>query len=745
MIRLKICLFVTMSLFIFGSCSYKSTIVSDGKSNYKIYVSIKAIDSELFAAHELQKYLYKISGCQLDIVREMQGHEKLIYIGFEGAPSPLTAGLDLGEFKNEEYIIRSHGQNMLIAGGGSRGTLYGVLGYLSDHLGCRWYTRDVVKIPSIATITLPKIENRQSPQFEYREAWYLEAYDTQWALHNRLNPSIVPIPDSLGGSYITYPFVHTFYNLVAPDQYFKKHPEYFSEVAGKRIGKDGQLCLTNPDVVSIAMSTVFDWIKAHPHANVFSVDQNDGHGNCTCTPCKVLDEREGSPSGSIIHFVNQIADSVHKVYPHIKLQTLAYAYSEIPPKNLKPAENVIIRLCHYNYCSAHPLHACENHKPYLDRLMAWKKIAKNITIWDYYTDFAHYLMPFPNFETLKHDVKYYADQGVIGLFAQGNNVPDNGGGEFSELRAWVFSQLMWNPNRDGQKLIDEFITHVYGASAPYIQEYVQMLHEQVDSKDAYFSIWSEPTDVNYLNVSTIQKADSLFDLAIQASQKDTALQSRVELAYLPVLYTKLFFYTIGGTAYLSKKDLPASLTRFDQIIEKHRIKAIGDIPETYGNLQAFRKKVVSAGHFISGWKVMGPFADSPDRKGLVNAYGPEQSDVVQSFLGLDGKVLSWKEHDDHTSGYIDFVKILGPYENVVAYGKKTISLTEGKIKKFGVGSNDGVRVWINNKLVLDRPVSRKAEPNQDIITVNLPKGDHTVLVKVDQLKRAWGFYFTEIE
>jgi hypothetical protein len=708
-------------------------------------VSKTAPAPEQYAATELQKYLFKIGKVKLEIVNDAAPDAKLIYVGFTGAPENLLAKTDTTKFINEEYLIRSDGKNLLIAGGGTRGTLYGVLGYLSDYLGCRWYTRDVVKTPTLSEIKLAKMDDRQKPAFEYREAWYREAYDTEWALHNRLNPSTVPIPDSLGGSYIMFPFVHTFYDLLPPGKYYKSNPEYFSEVAGKRVGKDGQLCLTNPEVVKIATATVFEWIKTHPHANVFSIDQNDGEGFCECVHCKALDDKEGSHSGSLLNFVNQIADSVKKARPDIKLQTLAYAYTEIPPKTIRPADNVTIRLCHYNYCSAHSILGCDNHKPFIARLDQWKKISKNITIWDYFTDFAQYLMPFPNFETLKHDVKFYADKGVIGLFAQGSNIPENGDGEFTGLRAWVFSQLMWKPDQDAQLLIDEFVNNVYGNAGSHISAYINLLHEQVKPDSVYFSIWSQPTEVNYLSPEIIRKADSLFVLAKKSVASDSGLSSRVELAYLPVLYTKLFFYSIGGTAYLTKTDLPAALTRFDNIIQKHRIKAIGDMPTTYGNLAAFRNKVVSANTFITDWKVIGPF-DNQDAKALARVLGPEQDpDAIQSHKGIGGAVLNWKNRNDKTSGYVDFTKIFKPTESVVAYAFRKVNVPADQKIKFGVGSNDGVKVWINNKLVLDRPLSRKAEPNQDTIQVPLHKGENTILVKVDQLKRAWGFYFTEIE
>ena len=102
------------------------------------------------------------------------------------------------------------------------------------------------------------------------------------------------------------------------------------------------------------------------------------------------------------------------------------------------------------------------------------------------------------------------------------------------------------------------------------------------------------------------------------------------------------------------------------------------------------------------------------------------------------------KYGDPAFGYIDFTKLFPPAENAAAYAYREMELEEDRTQKFGVGSNDGVKVWANGKIVLERPVSRKAEPNQDIIAVPLKKGKNTLLVKEDQLALGWGFYFTEL-
>jgi hypothetical protein len=742
--RRKIHAFLTFSFFlaiILTGCHQPNYLVLDGVSEYSIYVDPGASKPEHFAAFLLQAHLKKISACKLPVVHEIIPGKANIYIGFQGLPDDLSQTISDTSLPEEHYIIKSDGRDLILAGGGKRGSLYAVIGYLSDHLQCRWYTRTVHKIPAKDKILLKKTDEYHQPVFEYREAWFHEAYDRDWAVLNRLNPSIRPIPDDMGGSYITYPFAHTFDRLVPVDEYAETHPEYFSEINGVRQKALSQLCLTNPDVLKIATARVFQWIEEHPYADIISVDQNDGEGYCECEHCKAIDDAEGSHAGSLLYFVNQIADTLAMTHPSKKIQTFAYHYTEEPPKNMRPRDNVTIRLCHYDYCSAHHLEGCEDHQTFTGRFEKWSRIAKRISVWDYYTDFSHYFIPFPNFETFKHDVQWYADRNVKGMFMQGNNVPDNGGGEFSELRAWVFAQLMWNPYQDAQALIDEFVDHVFENAAPYIHDYIKLLHDFVKNDHGHhFNIWSQPSQMRYLNPDIINTAEKLFRQAMQAASGKPDLLERVELAYLPVLYTKLYFYSIGSRLFLMEDKMPETLDHFKKIIERHNIRSYA---ETHGDIEKFIERVAFSGKYHTSWWLAGPF-DNTNLKGLSTVYGPEkQFNLSEGFSGKNGVQVNWQQYDDPSSGYIDFTGIFDPNIYTVAYASKTIRASEEKKAKFGIGSNDGVRVWINGKLVLDRPVSRKAEPNQDIIEVSLRQGDNNILVKVDQLELGWGFYFTE--
>ena len=103
----------------------------------------------------------------------------------------------------------------------------------------------------------------------------------------------------------------------------------------------------------------------------------------------------------------------------------------------------------------------------------WSKLAKHLFIWDYTTNYNDYLGPHPNLRVLAPNVRYFVKHGAIGLFEEGE------GDDFCELKNWLLLRVMWEPNLDAEKLIDEFLRGYYGeAVAPLIKQYWDVLIAQ---------------------------------------------------------------------------------------------------------------------------------------------------------------------------------------------------------------------------------------------------------------------------
>ena len=523
-------------------------LCEDCRTRYSVWVDQNAHEAEVYAAEELSRLLMQVTDANFAFLQGVARPKKAIVVG--GADTARSMGVDPDRYDlgNDGFVIRAVGEDILIFGAQPRGTLYGVYDFLERFCGCRWYTPSVSRIPSRPTIELcDDLEIVQKPAFEYRESFFNgNALDGDWAARNRCNGHMPRLYAHHGGKIAYFPFVHTFNSLLSPDEYFDEHPEYFSMVNGQRQRKLTQLCLSNPDVVRIATERVKTWVKEHPEATIFSVSQNDCYNPCTCPECARFDAEQGSHAGTLIRFVNQIAEEVEKINPDLVIDTLAYQYARTPPKTIRPRRNVCVRLCSIECCFAHPLDQCDKVMSFADRthgdsfqrdLEGWAKVCDRLYIWDYVVNFHHYVMPFPNFGVLAENLRYFRRNHVTGVFEEGSTSV-YGKTEFIELKSWVLAKLLWDPDQDTHALVEDFISGYYGDAAPYVMEYYNLLNDMLAaSPETHFGIY-DPPRVEYLTPESIDKALALFEKA-QAYTQSPAIRERVAIAGLPIRYWAL--------------------------------------------------------------------------------------------------------------------------------------------------------------------------------------------------------------
>jgi Domain of unknown function (DUF4838)/Glycosyl hydrolase family 67 N-terminus len=523
------------------------TVINKGQSGYRIVIAAGAIPSERYAAEELQRYLEGIGGAKLPIVNDTERVRfKEILLGDNAHLRKLQPKLDVGKVGPDGFVLRTYRGRLVIAGGQPRGTLNGVYTLLEEKLGVRWFTPELEVVPKLARVRLPNLDETRVPALENRDVFWREMMrDADFAAKHRLNGQHYSLKEKHGGAFTTYyPFVHSF-DMLVPKELCKDHPEYLPLINGQR--KDGyvQRCLSNPDVLKIAIENVRKWIQQHPEATIISVSQNDTINNCQCASCKAVDDAEGSPSGSLLKFVNAIAENIEHDYPKVRIDTLAYQYTRKPPKTLRPHRNVIIRLCSIECCFAHPLETCsaEANRRFRDDIIAWQPVAPLLYVWDYTPNFAHYEQPFPNFDSLQANVQFFVRHGVKSLFEQGN-YSGGGQGEMGPLRAYVLAKLLWNPDTDVQKHIDEFTRAYYGKAADQIKTYIELEEQQVRGKDCHAHIFDGST-VCYLNDDFLGEGERILNAAEQQASDD-AVRARVQVAELPIWYVKIATNRVTG-------------------------------------------------------------------------------------------------------------------------------------------------------------------------------------------------------
>jgi len=509
-----------------------------GKPCGEIVLPPTAPAAEQHASKELRDHVERVSGARLPIVSKPTGGKAAVLVGRAAQAEQALLGFDWQSLGEDGCLVRTANGQLVLSGATPRGTLYAVYEFLERQLGCRWLTPSVTFIPKQSTVAIEALDWAHVPAFRYREPYFSAAFDPDWAARNRVNGQSFPLDEARGGKWTYAGFVHTFYSLLPPAEYFARHPEYFSEVDGQRVESGGQLCLTHPDVAELVAEHARQRLREQPDARIISISQNDWTGNCQCAACRKVDEAEGSPSGSLIRFVNAVAERLESEFPHVLVDTLAYTYTIQPPRHARPRKNVNIRLCHMApCCDGHSLETCSLNQPFVDILRRWCAISPEVFIWDYFTNFHHYFMPFPNLDALCADLPLYAGAGVTGVFCQGDAGPRKGCGDMAELRAYVAAKLLWRPDLDSRAVIDDFLQLYYQAAAEPIRDYLELLHQPLRGKPVHFDLYCT-LDQPFLSPDAIARAGRLFDEAGRRAEGDPELSDRVAAARLPVEYVQ---------------------------------------------------------------------------------------------------------------------------------------------------------------------------------------------------------------
>ncbi len=361
---------------------------------------------------------------------------------------------------------------MDIRGGSGRGVLYGIYGFLEKYAGLRAFTPYLEVYPEEGDIIIEEgVMIEYHPVFEMRVndwyKWVPNQFRYPWCVKNGVN--MVDgwwnaWDESLGGAW-DYGglFVHTIGGL--------------TETGG---GTSPNPCLTNPDNLAKAIKNVRARLASVPTTTIISVSQNDTDARCRCANCVAIDNEEGSPAGTLLRFVNAVAEDIAEDYPNVIVDTLAYDYTQTAPKITRPRENVCIRLCTFHCHFTHPLTDpnCGENAKFCRDLEEWSKICDNIHIWDYTTNFAYYIPTYANLHVLQANMQFFAEHNAQGMFPQGNrNGPS---GEFGELRAYLLAKLMMDPYMGEEKyyaLMDEFLQAYYGDGWAYIRMYIDKTSE----------------------------------------------------------------------------------------------------------------------------------------------------------------------------------------------------------------------------------------------------------------------------
>lgn len=122
-----------------------------------------------------------------------------------------------------------------------------------------------------------------------------------------------------------------------------------------------------------------------------------------------------------------------------------------------------------------------------------------------------------------------------------------------------------------------------------------------------------------------------------------------------------------------------------------------------------------------------------------NGPGP---DLARVHAGRDRRELRWTELGEMANRRIDLRRFDDEpelNENGIAYLYALIETYEPRTIEVPLGSDDGLRLWLNGELLLDKDVARGLDPHADLVVMELEPGANHVLAKVSQGLGGWDF------
>lgn len=660
---------VILCTLITTAAAAQTTLVK--KSNAKAAIVLADDNARTKEAAELlQDFIQRISGAELPITTTANPKGAVVIGG--------KAASNVGE---DGFSLDTDNGNLYIKSGGDKGAIYGVVTLLEKYLGVSYWAHSTCDYTPSEDIVLPEIHHSETPAFRYRQSQSYGLTDPIFKYWYRFeNPN---------EEFIDHMWVHTFNRILPSDKYGKSHPEYYSFINGeRRPGHASQWCLTNPEVFEVVAAKLDSIFKANPELKMISVSQNDGNfTHCACPECKAVEEYEGAPSGNYVRFLNKLAER----FPDKEFSTLAYLFTMDPPKHVKPLPNVNIMLCNIDCKREVPLTDNATGQHFVRALTGWSAISENIFLWDYGINFDGYLTPFPNFHIMQKNIRLFKENNVTMHFSQVNG---SKGGDFSELRAYMLSKLMWDPYQDVDSLMTTFLNGYYGKAGPYINNYLKMLEGALLSSGK--ELWIYDSAITHkdgmLNPQLIKTYNEIFDKAEAAVADDAEKLRRVRLSRLSLMFSELEIARTYND--MDIEDIKAKLDLLEKRTAEEKVPSINErsnSPGEYCKLYRERFLPQQVKSKALGSKVT--WILPPHRKyqnlgetALTDGlYGG--STYVESWVGWEGAdaafVLDMGESKEFTKIESDFLHQLGAWVLLPKGGKYSISTDGETWEEFG--------------------------------------------------------------
>ena len=486
-------------------------------------------DTSLESAEKLAGYIKNSLGYDLPIVKDTEEPtEYEILIGRTNREDAGLVTVDRDAFEDDQqYVYCVQGNRLVIAG--------------IDEYAKKMPGRTGVNIPGTGNAIFDFAQSVLGIEF-YPEGKSVYAPDP-----------VISLPDGYSHTDRTFFRSRIIYMCSGEDAENNGCGYYYNEsycgvphnLGNFIIGKPGGSvtwelpCLSDPDNMAALIANVKKYLDDNPHKNMLGLIQNDNPNYCRCADCAAAYREDGSRSAMIIRACNAVCEALEEDYPEVKILTWAYGYSAKPPKVTRPHKNLIVV---YNTLILCPAHAytdatCEFNKTSPENLEGWCDITNEVFLWDHSGAFVRAMTPFPDWDSILENVRYFADHNVRDVFMNGMSSLNT---DFNELREKMLSMAYIDPYMAREEFdyhMDRFLAAYYGDGWRWLRKYIDTITELGNAMHHSFH------DLTHLYydysqvVPLVDEIDSWWDKA-EAGARDEVELSHVQLCRYSWIYLK---------------------------------------------------------------------------------------------------------------------------------------------------------------------------------------------------------------
>ena len=644
--------------------SYADIIIAkNGKALAEIVTGKKPTKIVSFAAKELKTYLDRVSGASFNIVEEKKASPSII---LGDCAYSRAKGLDVKKLKRDGFYRTTKGKDIYILGRDNpvkgnfktqpkrtfvwyveRATLFGVYDFLEKECGIRWFMPGKMGevVPKMNIISISSHDIKDEPKNIDRG--FSQAHVFHYYKKNGAYPDIKDLCKDeneiwlwlLRIRYQTEDLVsgcHSSHYMEFDKRFGTDHPEYFAlmpnDTRSIKTGRGYYLCYSEKGLSDTFIKDARAYltgksaqsrgIKSWKHIaykNQYMIDPNDAYPGCNCKKCLSILKKYKSIDYSEVMFqaITKVAQGVKDI-KDTYITTLVYGSKMFPPKSVKLPENVMIRLC---IAGPNAVYRPLANNAQIDLLKEWRaRIKGNIVLYTYtIASYKKHLLGVP--EIFPHAMSKFLKQ--VEPYTEGMYMCSGAVVEiYRLLNHYMMMKLLWDPNQDIDKLLDDYFAKLYGPSSKEIKQIYRILEDNWEKIMTFYpenknmnNLWranaygvASTSDVweKIYTEAEMNRIKKLLDVASKKAKHNTLVKKRIAFfekwAYGTLLkYRKIYISTFGSmqqkkvSCYYIPKD---SLNKPNDSLNKSELEKI-----EWQNLVSVSKKHKSnvEGKFKTWW------------------------------------------------------------------------------------------------------------------------------------------------